>query len=172
MSIVKSLVGLILALLIAGCATPTIHKTAREFKADGSTHSVDTFTVNRPYRAVAQTYAKMTPRCLNITVKHSTTNAKYGSNVTYRYTSSVKRSSNKTQLTVQKFTVGMHEAYVRTGEVPRDGIYVLMVEATPASNNTTKITMYSRNWVYPPTAFINAIKGWSSGKYIGCPSFE
>jgi len=172
MKIVKYLLAsLIIVLFVVGCASPTIHKTAREFRADTSTHSIDTYVVNRPYRDVVRTYKKMTPRCLNVTIAHHTTNVKYADNGTYRYTSRVRSYKNRTEIATQKFQLGLEE-YAKRGEIPKNGIYVLMVEAEPVSSNKTKITIRIRNWMYPPSEFVTAIKGWSSGEYIGCPSFE
>lgn len=158
-------------LVLSGCVSMSaIHKNPTEMRADSSIKRSSKI-VNRSFSQVASTYQRMAPRCLNVELDYRTTNVKYGDNQDYIFTSKVRRSSNKVTLTLQKYIEGTEYA-MKTGEMPKGGAYVLVVDAVPYGKNQTKITTYERTMFFAPLEFRNAIDGWGTGEFIGCPSFD
>lgn len=56
---------------------------------------------------------------------------------------------------------------MNVGEEPENGYYLLVVDAIPISKNKTKIVFYRPSMGFD--TLITAIKGWASGKNLGCP---
>jgi hypothetical protein len=168
---VKNIVIIIIALttgLISGCGAMPL--TADEFRLavpGARTAKVETFEVNRPFSAVAKTFNKKAPECLNKTVTTtSTTPGKYGpisSTYTVTYKPTVLITKNKAELHVQHHTDNAMKVY----EEPEGGYFLLVADAYPIDEKRTQVDLYRPSIGHK--VLIKAVKGWSTGKNVGCP---
>lgn len=154
--------------LLTGCGTMPL--TADEFrKAVPGAYSakVETFDVNRSFRAVAKTFEKMAPKCLNKTVTTtSSTPGTYGpvaSTFTVTYKPTVVVTKEKVELHVQHHTDNAMKVY----EEPDGGYFLLVADAYPIGKKKTKVDLYRPSIGHK--VLVKAIKGWSTGKNVGCP---
>ena len=166
MSIQKIIVSLFIVLLLPACAIKH-PQNADEFRkaAPGAFMGmVEAFTVNRPIKDVTETLKSKAPKCLNVRVKTtSQTSTSYQVIVT-KYKPTVLVGKTRTELHIQQ----LHEKGVMNiSKVPDGGYYLMVTDAYPAGKNKTRIEMFR-----PSSGFdvmVNAIKGWVSGKNMGCP---
>ncbi len=158
--------GVMSFLLITGCAL-NFPKTAEEFRQAIPTAfkgMADSYTVNQPFNKVARNFKTQGAKCLDVRVEYeSRTNMSYQYLVT-KYTPTVIVSANKAELHVQQ----LHETGVLyPSEIPDNGPYLMVFDATPVSKNKTKIDYYG-----PDSGFdhiVKAVNGWASGTNMGCP---
>ena len=159
----------LLTLFISGCVGK-MPQTAEEFRLalpGAFMGKTETSEVNRPFEEVAKTFEKMAPKCLDKTVKvTSSTPGKYGpvtSVMVTDYNPTVLVTKEKAELHLQEKVKGTLKVY----EEPEKGYYSMVVDATPAGANKTRLDFY-----YPSRGkdvIVKAIKGWASGKNTGCP---
>lgn len=153
-------------LVLSGCAThhPQNAEEFRQAAPGAFMGKKETFEVDRSYNDVARTFKKKAPQCLNIRVKTtSQTTTSYQVLVT-RYKPTVMVSKQRTELHVQQH----HETGVlKVTKEPEGGYYLVVTDAYPVSKNKTKIVMYRPSMGYD--VMIKAIKGWATGKNMGCP---
>jgi len=154
--------------MLTGCGSMPL--TADEFRKaapKAMTGEVATFEVDRPFQAVAETFNKKAPACLNKTVTTtSSTPGKYGpvvSTYTVTYKPTVLLGREKVELHVQHHTDNALKVY----EEPAGGYFLLVADAYPIEENKTRIDMY-RPAIGHKT-LIKAVEGWSTGKNVGCP---
>jgi hypothetical protein len=162
----KIIFTIVIILLLPACSIKH-PQNAEEFRLGVPTAFMgmsETYTVNRSYDEVARTLKSKAPKCLNVRVTTtSQTSTSYQVIVT-KYKPTVIVGKQKTELHVQQ----LHEKGVMNiSEVPRGGYYLMVTDVFPAGKNKTKVTMY-RPSVGVDT-MVNAIKGWISGKNMGCP---
>jgi hypothetical protein len=164
------IVSAALAAVLAGCGT--MPQTADEFRKavpGALTGKVETFDVERPFSAVAETFEEKGPECLNKTVSTtSTTPGKYGpvvSTYTVTYKPTVRVTENKAELHVQQHT----DNSLKVHEEPEGGYFLLVADAYPVSENKTRVDLYCPAMGHQ--ALIKAVKGWGTGENIGCPDF-
>ena len=156
----------ILTLMFAGCVTHH-PQTAEEFRKavpGAFMAKVESFEVNRPFEDVALTFQKKAPECLNVRVRStSQTNMSYQVILT-RYKPTVVVAEKKVELHMQQH----HEAGVlKVTKEPEGSYYLLVADAYPVGENRTQIDMYRPSMGYG--VLIEAIKGWATGKNVGCP---
>jgi len=174
----KIIIGMLMFLgmfIWSGCTATPQPLTPEAARADTSAGNKKERIINRPYSSVANTFKKMTPRCLNMRIEYHTTNAKYGRSGTDIYTPKIIKKSNKMTMTLQKrawIDKDEWNEYVKGGYVDKDGIFVYMVDIEPINAKQTKVTTYEHSWYGPPSEVINAIDGWITGKQVGCPSLD
>ncbi len=163
-TIIASALLLSAGFVLSGCIQP-LHNSATEMKQD-STITKESKIVNRSYSKVASTFQRLAPRCLNTTiiVSGDVRDARTG---TFKYTSKVKRSANKMTFSLQRRQTDL---FMIGPEGPKDGVYILVVDAVPAGSGKTKIITYERNFYSAPQEFKDAIAGWTSGEVRGCPT--
>ncbi|MDH5485338.1 MAG: hypothetical protein OEY43_08915 [Gammaproteobacteria bacterium] len=142
-------------------------QTAEEFRQGVPTAFMgmsESYTVNRPYDKVVKTIKRKAPKCLNVRVTTtSQTTTSYQVIVT-KYKPTVIAGKKKTELHIQQ----LHEQGVMNiSEVPRGGYYLMVTDIVPAGKNKTKVTMYRPSMGID--TMVAAIKGWISGKNMGCP---
>ncbi|MCW9023480.1 MAG: hypothetical protein OQK73_02245 [Gammaproteobacteria bacterium] len=125
---------------------------------------VESFTVDRPFKDVANSFKEKAPKCLNVRVKTtSRTSTSYQVIVT-RFTPTVKVTKKRAELHVQQ----QHEQGVmNVSKVPDGGYYLMIADAYPLANNKTMIEMFRPSMGFDP--IVNAIKDWANGKTEGCP---
>lgn len=153
--------------VLTGCGTMPL--TADEFRKAvpaSMTAEVETFEVNRPFNAVAETFKKRAPECLNKTVTTtSSTPGKYGpvvSRYTVTYKPTVLLTNKKVELHVQHHTDNAMKVY----EEPEGGYFLLVVDAYPVDKKRTRVDIYRPSIGHK--ALIKGVKGWSTGN-TGCP---
>ena len=156
----------IITLLLSGCVGH-MPQTAGEFRKEipgAFLGEVEKFEVNRSFTDIGKTFQKMAPKCLDVRIKTtSQTNTSYQVIVT-KWHPTVKVSKQKAELHIQQ----LHEQGVmNVYKVPPNGYYLMVVDATPISKNKSQVTMYRAS--IGNETLIKAIKGWASGKNMGCP---
>lgn len=125
---------------------------------------MESYEINRPFEEVAKTFKKMAPECLDVTIKTtSQTNMSYQVIVS-NYNPTVIVSDQAAELHVQF----IHESGVmKVSEMPESGYYLMVVDALPINNNSTRIDYYGPSKGYD--SIRNTIKGWATGDNAGCP---
>lgn len=152
--------------LLSGCATHH-PQTAEEFRKavpGAFMAKVETFEVNRPFRDVAKTFQQKAPECLNVRVRTTSQTRMSYQVIVARYKPTVVVTGERAELHVQQH----HEAGVlNVTKEPDGGYYLLVTDAYPLGKNRTRVQMYRPSMGHD--VLIKAIKGWASGKNVGCP---
>ena len=155
-------------ILLSGCGT--MPQTADEFRKaipGAFLGKFETLEVNRPFKKVARAFKKMAPKCLDKTVKAtSTTHSQYGPRTSVMvtdYNPTVRVTKKRAELHVQE----KMEGSIKVHKEPEGGYYSLVVDATPVSKRKTRLDIYGPS--IGKKNMIKAIKGWASGKVKGCP---
>jgi len=157
---------ILLSILISGCAGK-MPQTAEEFRKvlpDAFMGKKEEFEVDRAYMDIAKTFQTMAPRCLDVKIK--TTSQTYQSYqvIVAQYNPTVIVTKDKAELHVQK----RHESGVMAVyKEPEKGHYLIVADVTPLGKNRSKIVMYRPSIGHD--VMVKAIKGWATGKNIGCP---
>jgi hypothetical protein len=159
-----------LAVVLSGCGT--MPQTADEFREavpGALTGKVETFDVDRPFSAVAETFEEKGPECLNKTVSTtSTTPGQYGpvvSTYTVTYKPTVLVTENKAELHLQQHT----DNTVKVHKEPDGGYFLLVADAYPIGDNKTRVDLYCP--AIGHDSLIKAVKAWGTGESVGCPDF-
>lgn len=153
-------------IFISGCAG-TMPQTAEEFRKalpGAFMGKMETFEVDRPYKDVAKTFQTMASKCLDVRIK--TTSQTYQSYqvIVTKYNPTVIVTKEKAELHVQE----RHESGVlAVYKEPEKGHYIMVVDVTPLDKERTKIVMYRPSM--GKDVMVKAIKGWATGKNVGCP---
>lgn len=166
MKIISILSGCLISIVISGCAINHL-QTAAEFRqaAPGAFMAkVESYEVNQPFSKVASAFKKQAPKCLDVRVQtESQTNMSYQLIVT-KYNPTVLVSKNRAELHLQQ----IHEKGVmNVSQVPEKGYFLMVVDATPISENKTRIDYYGPSTGYE--TITKAIKSWATGNNMGCP---
>lgn len=156
----------VVSVFISGCAIKH-PQSAAEFRlaAPGAFMAkTESYVVKQPLNAVARAFKKQAPKCLDARIRtESRTSTSYQVIVT-KYNPTVVVSKNKAELHLQQ----LHEQGVmNVSKVPEKGYFLMVVDAIPVSKSETRIDYYG-----PSVGFDNitkAIKGWATGKNMGCP---
>lgn len=152
--------------LLSGCAGK-MPQTANEFRqmAPGATFGgKETFEVNRSVGNVAGTFKKMANKCLSKRVQMVESGYMYHHVVVTKYTPTVKVSKNRAELYLQyEHEQGVMKVY----EMPKNGYFLMVMDATGTGKNKTRIDFYRPSVGHQN--IIEALKGWATGKNVGCP---
>ncbi len=125
---------------------------------------VETFEVNRPFVDVAKAFKAMGPKCLDVRIKTISDTYQSHQVIVAKYTPTVIVTEKKAELFVQE----RHEAGVlAVYKEPEKGHFLMVVDAIPLGKNKTQITMYRPAKGHD--VMVKAIKGWATGKNMGCP---
>ncbi len=153
--------------LTSGCLAISHPMTAGEFRTamPGSFMSkVEKYEVDQPYEKVADRFKKMAPKCFDASIKTtSRTNTSYQVIVT-EYKPTVIIGKTRAELHVQQHHA---QGVMRVSEEPKGGYYLMVFDAIKLGKNKTRIEYYGPSRGYD--TMINAVKGWASGKNVGCP---
>jgi len=153
-------------LLLTGCMTkhPMTAVEFREAVPGSFSARHETYEVQRPLAAVAETFRKNGKKCLDKTIESVSSGYMNYQRIVTDYNPTVVIGKDRAELHLQQF----HETGVMyVTEVPKGGYYMLVVDATPVDKNTTRIDMYR-----PAFGFgnlIEAVRGWTDGSNSGCP---
>lgn len=124
----------------------------------------ETFKVNRSVKSVANTFNKMANKCLNKRIRMTETGYMHHMVVVTKYTPTVRTSKNRTELHLQY----EHEKGVmKVHEMPEKGYYLMVMDATGVGKNNTRIDFYRPSVGHQNV--IEALRGWATGKNVGCP---
>lgn len=155
------------AALLAGCAGNP--KTAEEFRsvARGGhmlLKAPESFVVERPFAAVAATFRKRAPDCLDWDV-HTQLKPTIGIASSPKHSgsskSTVRVSAQKMEFYLQVRTKA-NLAYE-----PDDGAYMFIADAEAVGPGKTRIDIY-RTAIRSETLY-QAVRGWAEGTTQGCP---
>jgi len=157
---------LFFTLLLTGCGIKH-PQSAIEFRKAVPTAFMgekSTFVANRPFSKVAATFKKQAKKCLDVRVKTvSQTSMSYQVLVT-KYNPTLIVGKSKLELHVQQ----LHEKGVMNiSKVPDGGYYYLVADAYSTNKSKTRVDIYGASM--GNEAMKAAIKGWATGKNIGCP---
>lgn len=161
------------ALLLGGCAgAPKNAEEFRELVREGARYNlkiIESLEVARPFPDVSSTLRQKTDECLRVRMAaQGTARGSVGAfvprTVTHTYKPTFIAMANKAELHVQmkKAGGGTHEL-----GAPPDGYYRVVLDATPAGPNKTKIVMYVNS--SDDNLIRNAMRGWVQGTNLGCP---
>ena len=153
------------AFFITGCVKHP--QTAQEFRVaipDAFMAEVETIEVNRPFDEVAKTFKKKAPKCLDVRIKTVSQSSTSYQVLIAQYHPTVVVSPKKAELHLQRH---YESGVMNVSEEPKNGYYLLVVDAVPISKNKTKIVLYRPSIGFD--SLITYIKGWASGKNLGCP---
>ncbi len=153
------------ALLLTGCISHP--QTAQEFRVaipDAFMAEVETIEVNRPFTEVATTFKKKAPQCLDVRIKTvSQSNTSYEVLIA-QYHPTVIVGSKKAEIHLQRhYETGV----MNVSEEPKNGYYLLVVDAIPITKDKTRIIFYRPSMGFD--SLVTAIKGWASGTNLECP---
>lgn len=154
------------AALAAGCATQ-MPQTAEEFRkvAPGAfLMKSETFEVNRPLRAVAETFRRRAPECLNMTVRTTSRTATSYQVINAAYKATVVPGAERAELHLQRnYLTGV----VKVHKEPEGGHYLMVADAyrLDAKRTRLQVTGPSRGH----DVLWRAIQGWAAGDNLGCP---
>jgi hypothetical protein len=163
---VRHVVGVILSVLLAGCSMQYPQNAAefRKMLPESSFGTKEEINSSRSVAEIGATFKKMAPQCLDVRIRsEERSNTSYHVVVT-RYKPTVIAGPQKVELHVQM----EHEKGVITpGKVPPGGLYLMIIDVTPAGNGKSKAVFYRPSMGYD--AMVKGITGWITGENIGCP---
>jgi hypothetical protein len=165
-----SRVALVMAMSLAGCATQQ-PQTAEEFRQavpGAFMAKKETFEVNRPFRAVADTFRKRAPECLSVTLRTTAQSATSYQVIVADYKPTVVVTGERAELHLQE---RHKQGVVRVAKEPEDGHYLVVADAYPADRNRTRLEVFGPTGG-PGALVIRTVKSWASGESTACPDFK
>lgn len=156
------------ALLLGGCAgAPKNAEDFRQMAREAAPYHlkiIENLEVARPFRDVSSTLRQKTDECLRVKLTREGTYRHTDFTMTHTYKPTFIATANKAELHVQLKMEG-----TRSYEfgAPPDGSYRVVLDATPAGPNKTKIVMYVNS--IDDNLIRNAMRGWVQGTNLGCP---
>ena len=156
---------------LAGCAAKQ-PMTAEEFRQAISQGAMMTkkeaFEVNRPFRAVADTFRKRAPECLAMSVRTTSTQPGVSHQVIVAdYRPTVIVTGARAELHVQE---RHKQGVIRAVQEPDDGHYLVVADAYLVDKNKTRIEVFGPTGG-PGALIIGSVKKWASGESTACPNF-
>lgn len=159
-------IAIFAGVLLAGCATRH-PQTADEFRRavpGAAFMKTETFEVNRAFSDVARTFKRKAGECLNLTIRTTSTTRTSHQVIDTAYKPTVIITKQRAELHVQQ---DYKSGVLVVGQPPKGGFYLLITDAYPVSRQRTRIEMFMPSIGHK--VLIEAIKGWASGKNLGCP---
>ncbi|SHF92037.1 hypothetical protein SAMN04487965_2955 [Microbulbifer donghaiensis] len=159
-------VAAVASLLLSGCVSqhPQTVEEFRQAVPGAFMAKVETYEVDRPFSEVSGSFEKYAPKCLDVTIEtESRTNMSYQYIVT-DYNPTVVAGRDITELHLQRHHA---QGVMNVTKEPEGGYYLLVADATPVGKNNTRIDIYGPSRGFD--VITRAIKGWASGKNMGCP---
>jgi hypothetical protein len=162
--------ALFVAVSLAGCAAQQ-PQTAQEFRQavpGAFMAKKETFEVNRPFRAVADTFRKRAPECLNVTVRTTAQSASSYQVIVADYRPTVVVTGERAELHLQE---RHKQGVVRVAKEPENGHYLVVADAYPLERNRTRVEVFGPTGG-PGALVIRTVKSWASGESTACPDFK
>ncbi len=161
------IISLTIIALLSGCLATSKPMTASEFRAavpGAFMAKKESYEVGQSFEQVAARFKKMAPKCLDVTIKStSRTSTSYQVIVT-EYRPTVIVGKTRAELHVQQHHA---QGVMKIGEEPEGGYYLMVFDAIKLGRNKTRIDYYGPSRGFD--TMVKAIKGWASGKNVGCP---
>jgi hypothetical protein len=171
MSCRKLFVFSFIALFLAGCgsAPKTPDMLVENANSKGMFSEKESFEVGKPLAQVSDLLRKKSHECFDQSISFvahgdSSGGIRMDRRETRQITSKVAADRQHTRLTLQVKSTG---GSTDLGDIPPDGWYFMVVDATPEGKNKTRVETY-----YQHTQFHGAftvIKPWLTGTGAGCP---
>jgi len=152
-------------LLFTGCISHP--QTAQEFRVaipDAFMAEVETIVVDKPLSEVAKNFKKRAKKCLDVKIKTVSQSSTSYQVLIANYHPTLISNTKKVELHLQRH---YESGVMNVSQEPKNGYYLLVVDAIPISNNKTKIVFYRPSMGFD--SLIRSIKGWASGKTLACP---
>ncbi|MCK4910471.1 MAG: hypothetical protein KAR83_02465 [Thermodesulfovibrionales bacterium] len=154
------------SVVLSGCSLKN-PQTADEYRqvvgAGAFLTKVDTYEVDRPMSAVAKAFKKKASKCLDMTITSTVRSSRMNQITITDYKSTVLVGKNRVELHLQQH---MRSAINLSNEPP-GGSYVIVADATPLKKGKTLMKVYGPSMAWDNVT--KAIKGWATGKNMGCP---
>lgn len=156
----------------SGCVTsPNIPMNAGDFrsviKQESKYAGKESYEVPVGINKVVANFFKLAPKCFNTTVKSTASNSFGHVGISYfHYKATVIPGKNRAEVHVQRYNEG-DEVFI---EMPKDGMYTVVADATKLGHNKTRIDIYYEKTF--GTTVAEAIKGWTHNKNLNCPVLE
>jgi len=166
MIIVTRITLLSLVVILNGCSI-THPQNAAEFRVGvpgAYMAKVEQYEVSQPFEQVAARFKKMAPKCLDLTIKTTSQSATSYQVIVTDYNPTVIVGKDRAELHVQQDHL---QGVMNISEVPPGGYYLMVFDAIKVDPRTTRIEYYGPSIGFE--SMVTAIKGWASGKNIGCP---
>ena len=160
------LAGLLGTILLTGCAIQH-PQNAQEFRQalPGATFGKkETYIVERDFRIIGKTFEKMAPKCLHKRVTSTSSGYMHYQVITTDYNPTVLISKQRAELHLQQDHI---QGVMNVSKKPNGGYFMMVVDASPAGKNKSQIEIYAPS--VGSDKIIQAVKGWTTGKTIGCP---
>ena len=169
----KRLIMLPFLLAVAGLSACSMHipQNAQEFRvgaAESGFAEIETIEVKRPYSTVVSTFKKYTNKCLSMAYQVSSCVNGACSSSVQTYTPTLITTKTATEMHVQLDVSNAH--YLGDSEPPKNGMYILVLDAAPQGKKATRIQLYSGKWGY--SGIKKAVLGWADGTVKGCPDLS
>ncbi|MDH5178266.1 MAG: hypothetical protein OEZ39_19760 [Gammaproteobacteria bacterium] len=171
-----SVILLAAAMLLGGCGLlPPTPQNSNEYRAlmkAGTPGAViDTYVVDKSYNKVAKVIQKQAAKCLDTGfVSNRCTTSQSGhtncDKVNFIYTPTIQNDGKKMELYVQLRTEP--NRLLVGGTMPKNGIYVSVIDFEAVGKNKTRITAYHPEKSFTLTS--TAVKHWAKGTNMGCPN--
>jgi hypothetical protein len=155
---------LAIAVVLGGCGGG-FAMGAEEFRSQMAS-SVERLEVNRSLREVGTTFRERAAACLQITTKsYSGPAGRYTMSV-MAYSPSVVVTDTRVELHVQ----ARYEGAITLHDQGQKGHYTFLAHATPLDARRTRLEIWGdTTW---GQSLRNAVKGWASGSFAGCPDLS
>jgi hypothetical protein len=160
-------------IFFTGCALGPMPQNAKEFregmKGGGFGINVEEYVVKHPYSKVSKILAAKTKQCLYVERTESACNNHGCTYTNITYNPKITRGKKHTELLVQ-IERDPDNAWYIAGKPPKGGAITVLVDLVPAGRSKTKVNVYSPSMAY--TSIAKAVKHWTKGTNLGCPTFE
>lgn len=157
----------LMTLFLSGCGTmgTTPEKLVQQVKEMNDPTAIQKYEVNRPIAQVTATLKDRGENCMHGKVTVSVKDGYGYHSETRVYTPKVVLGKNRTRFTLQ---MGYErQATVIGGEdPPKDGWYIMVVDAYPSGANKTRVEGYSGSG---DSVKFKAVRNWIEGTNMGCP---
>jgi hypothetical protein len=152
-----------MALLLGGCMVPALD--AGEFQRQMTTYGkAERVDIDRPLRDVGATFRERASACLKTTTTTYSGQGQLRTMEVLHYTPTVVETPGRVELHLQV----RREGLTVYDQGPK-GIYGFFVHATPLDARRTRLEMWHTLFGNGGEPLRQAVKGWASGTFSGCP---
>lgn len=126
---------------------------------------VETTEVDRPLKQVAATFRERAPACLKVSTRSQSGPGMRYAVFVFHYTPKVVVMDTRVELHLQVRNEGP-----TLYDQGKDGAYAYLAHATAIDARRTRLEVW--RGMMGGEALDNAVKGWASGTFSGCPALE
>ncbi|MDH5388648.1 MAG: hypothetical protein OEY06_09380 [Gammaproteobacteria bacterium] len=157
-------------LILTGCGSMpnTPELLVQNVKSGSMFSEKEVFEVERPLSKVSKTLKKKSTECFRQRVANTSNTGGTGLQVqrtlVRSFTPKIVIGKKHTRLTLQSMIT---EGSTELGDMPKDGWYMMVVDAYKINKNKTRVETYFQQPSY--LGAFSAIKHWATGSNMGCP---